>query len=204
MKRFLSGVASLAAVTVLAGGMVGGALYLRHLRTPGMGQADGSPSTSETLAASPTRTDSPSPSPSDLATATATPSTPPAPTHLPKPSPLPPPCHLYPHVKEFTAAKTNPPNTQPQDIVVSWSVSDCPPIQVTIRYWVTQQLSAGEHGVLLNSSALSGSVHQGFTCPTPPSYPNPTIHPYVIYWLDLKDAMGEWEGISRTPSVTFC
>lgn len=203
MKRFLSGVASLVAVMVLAGGVVGGAMYLRHLRTPVMGQAVGSPSTSETLAASPTRTDSPTPSPSNLATATATPSMPPAPTHLPTPSPLPPPCHLYPHVKEFTAAKTSPPNTQ-QDIVVSWSVSDCPPIQVSIRYAVIEELGAGEHGVLLHSSALSGSVHQRLTCPTQTPNQNPPVHPYVIYWLDLKDRIGDLEGIASTPSLTFC
>jgi len=116
MRRLLVGIASLGALLLLAGVMVGG-LYLRSLHAPVvLGQADVSPSPTDTVSVSPTPTDMPSPSPTEAASRiTVSPSpTPALPGNVPPhPAPTCPP----EVITSFTATAA------PGAVVLAWTVS---------------------------------------------------------------------------------
>lgn len=117
MKELLRGIASLGALVLVAGIMVGG-FYLRSMHTPRpVGQAaEVSPSPADTPSDSPTPTDMPSPSPTAV-----------APPIAPSPAPAAPaPANLPPHpaptcppevITSFTATAA------PNSVVLRWTVS---------------------------------------------------------------------------------
>ena len=114
MRRFLSGIAALTAVMVVAGVLLGG-FYLRSLRTPvRVGQSDASASRAQTPAASATPSDIPSPTEvASLVTPSPSPNPPPPagrPTH---PAPTCPP----EVITRFTA------RAAPDAVLLAWTVS---------------------------------------------------------------------------------
>src|SRR5690349_19572885 len=91
MRRAMTGVASLAGLLILVGVMLGG-FYLRSLHTPAaVGQADASPSPTETPSDSPTPVLIPSPSPTEVASPIAPSPSPALPPPVSRPAPTCPP-----------------------------------------------------------------------------------------------------------------